>query len=221
MYRRAAGRTLFDAAWILPWKTSLSQLHSSRGRAVGALKHRVRRLAASAAAVVLALTCVATAMADAAAKVGVADLERLKSLATTLRIEQAAADAIRRKDTRALKLLATDIKKTNSVILAVMPFAVRPKAATRSDAEFMALALKLGACHYAGLTLRVAVIGMADGRTPARVRPTYIDATPPVMTDQFAAHVQRCELIERVAPSVRLIGSSCLFDGRNCRESER
>ena len=188
---------------------------------MGALQHLVRAITTVALGTVLSAVVAAPVKAEVTAKVQDSDLDRLKSLATTLRMEREAADAFRRKDTRGLQKLATEVKASDAAILSVLPLAVLPRSETRTDAEFTALALKLGACHYAGLTLRLAVIGMAEGRTPARIRKSYIDATPPVMTDQFAAHVQRCELIERVAPSVRLIGSSCLSDGRNCRESER
>lgn len=183
---------------------------------MGALKHLRPRLWAVAIGLALAQTTTASVTAEVATKVLDGDLDRLKSLATTLRLEREASDAIRGKDGRALISIAAGLKKTDAAI-----FAVLPKVETRAGKEKLALALKLGACHYAGLTLRSAIVAMADGRTPARVRLTYIDSTPPVVTDQFAAHMQRCELIERAAPSVRLIGSSCLIDGRHCRESER
>jgi hypothetical protein len=143
------------------------------------------------------------------------DLDRLRSLDTTLQLERDAADAIRRKDAGALKRMAVGIRKTDAVVFAVLPELGRARNDNRS------LALRLTACHYAGLTIRIAIVGLADGRTIARVRPTYIDTIPPVVTDQFAAHMQRCELIDRAPASVRLIGSTCLIDGRNCRESER
>ena len=175
---------------------------------MGAMQRAVWRVGA----LLLGLACAARAQAEVPAP----DLDRLKSLDTTLRLEREAADAIRGKDARTLKRLAADLKKIDAAL-----FAALPKVETRAGNDALALALKLGACHYAGLTLRVAILAMADGRTPARIRPTFIDTTPPVVTDQFAAHMQRCELIERAPASVRLIGSSCLIDGRNCRESER
>ncbi len=155
-------------------------------------------------------------MPQALAEISADDLGRIQPLALTLELEIAAADAIRRKDVQAIAALAANIRKADVRLLAKAPTVLGSRRL--ADRPYGA---GLTACHYAGLTLRLAIVGLADGIIKPRVKVDLIDTIPPALTDQFAAHMQRCELLERSTPSTRKIGGSCLIDGRRCRESER
>jgi hypothetical protein len=159
---------------------------------------------------------VAASARNAEAEIAASDLIRIQPLAATLALEGTAADAIRRKDNKALARIASDIRKSDTKLLAEASVAIRSRRIADSPDG-----VGLTACHYAGLTLRLAIVGFADGSIMPRIKGDLIDAIPPDRTDQFAAHMQRCELLERVEPSARKIGSSCLIDGKGCRESER
>ena len=141
------------------------------------------------------------------------DLIALKSLETTLGLERDAADALREQDAAKLRRLSTNIRRVYAQALSAAPSIDR--------ARNLAMPGTIGPCHLAGLTLRQVIVGFAEGRLTPRIRPDLIDAVPPDLTDQFAAHMQRCELTERVEPSKRKIGGTCLIDGKRCRESER
>ncbi len=163
------------------------------------------------AAVALAGLC--AMCPPAAAELAERDLADLRSLDRTLALERDAADALRRQDLAKLRRLSTDIRRTYAQALSAAPSIDRARNLAKPGA--------IGPCHMAGLTLRQAIVGLSDGRLKPRIRPNLIDAVPPDLTDQFAAHMQRCELLERTEPSVRQIGGSCLIDGKRCRESER
>ena len=141
------------------------------------------------------------------------DLAALSSLDQTLVLETDAADALRTKDLAKLKRLSADIKRTYAAEISAAASIERLRNAAKPA--------DVGPCQMAGLTLRRAIIGYADGALKPLIRPDRIDAMPPNLTDQFSAQMQRCELLERAPASTRKIGGTCLIDGRKCRESER
>jgi hypothetical protein len=165
--------------------------------------------------VIVVLTIAATPLQShrATADINPNELVMLGVLERTLALERDAAGAIRRQDTTVLRRLSAEIKRTYASALAEAAALDRARNTVRLGA--------VGPCQLAGLTLRRAVVGFADGRLKPRIRPDLIDAIPPDLTDQFAAHMQRCELTERTEATRRLIGTTCLIDGRRCRESER
>jgi hypothetical protein len=161
------------------------------------------------AAAVTLLTCTTAAHAELIER----DRISLASVEVTLKLERDAADALRRNDTARLRGLATSVRTMSA--LAASEITKLERARTAAAIQ------NIGPCLRAGLTLRQAIIGFADGRLKPRLRADVIDANPPDLTDQFAAHMQRCELTERTEPSARKIGGSCLIDGLRCRDSER
>lgn len=161
----------------------------------------------------LVAAALVASVVPAAAEVHAQELAALRALDVTLALEREAAGLIRRQDGAALKRLAVDIRRTYASTLAAAPAVDEARSGVVKPPP--------DPCQLAGVALRRVIVGIADGRVKPRIRSDLIDAIPPDLTDQFAAHMQRCELLERAATSPRLIGSSCLIDGRRCRDSER
>jgi hypothetical protein len=149
------------------------------------------------------------------AQVPDAALERLKDHGESLQLEKSLNAAARAKSKQGLRALATPrLRQDVSRLLGQS----KPTDAQRQAQQD--LALQLGPCHYAGVAIRGMIVGLADGRLKVRSGSTPLELTPSALEGLFVENMRRCEVLNRLPVSQRLIGTTCAVDGKDCRSTD-
>ncbi|WP_438703015.1 hypothetical protein [Tabrizicola sp.] len=153
----------------------------------------------------------------AAQQVDQAFVARMGDLPETLRIEAALADALETNDEEKLQALARSISEEDRAAIARF-LTVATEAASNpdkigEDTEASKIALLLGPCHYAGLTIRVITLRLSEGSLKSSRSDGVFRISPGDLDDLFAENAVRCETIKGLARSIRRIGSACAMDG--------
>jgi hypothetical protein len=164
-----------------------------------------------------ATICTATLLAHSAAQAAVSEatLERLKDHALSLQLEQALVAAIRNQDRKALATLASPTIREEFATFAALGVGKGLRTAAAQD-----LALKLGPCHYAGLTIRGLIVTIAEKRVKPVPKSKPLEVVPEGLDTLFVENMHRCEVINKLPATQRLIGRSCAIDGKDCRPTD-
>lgn len=85
--------------------------------------------------------------------------------------------------------------------------------------ESAELAFKLGACEAAALVIRRIVDEVATNKVNAKEKAGVYLLVNSDLDNRYFEHRRRCELLKRLPPTDRLIGTSCLVDGKNCTKN--
>jgi hypothetical protein len=132
-------------------------------------------------------------------------LARISDIDATLKLEREAYDAVHRKDKKWFAEQASIIKRDDLPIF--------KRIASIQDQVTTDIALRMGACHYAGISIR-GVIGAGfenarKGRALSNAtRSSAPEAKKVSIADEFAENIQRCERVKRLPRSQRLIGKT-------------
>jgi hypothetical protein len=155
-----------------------------------------------------------------------AQLGRLGHLALTLSIERDLDAAIRSGKSDAVDALQKVMLTAEPGLMTeLLALGVRAEIASKLPDgmnNMPAVTMKLGPCHYAGITIRILTAGIASESFKPKIteygivtKPSKID-----LSGQFAEKVWACEQINRHPKSDRKVGSTCVIDGRNCDEDD-
>jgi hypothetical protein len=153
---------------------------------------------------VLVATLASPAVAQRTSPTSDAVVQRLGDLAATLRLETETADALESNSIRRIEALKAKILKEDGM---------RPDALAKRLQGDATASSKLNACHFAALTLRSIVVGLAEGRNKAFFEDEFWSITPGGVSTIYAEHVGRCEVLGQAPKSERKIGRDCLRVG--------
>jgi hypothetical protein len=82
------------------------------------------------------------------------------------------------------------------------------------------IALRLGACHYAGLSIRFIIKGLADKTIRSSRKYGVHTTSPGDLDDLFVENIRRCEIVKRYPVTQRTVGTKCIVDGTQCDEKD-
>jgi hypothetical protein len=140
--------------------------------------------------------------------------ERMKNHDDTLQVETKLAGHLNSNDRAGLLKLAAEIKKQDGVDIDI--FYRLSQKFDKKDPKVTEMALRLGPCHYAGLTIRAITLSLAERKSKVVREHGIIGIRPGNAESLFVSSINSCEKITRRPVTERKIGSSCAIDGRNC-----
>lgn len=142
-------------------------------------------------------------------------IRRMRDMDETARIEAALADALAKNSTSGRKAIASRISRQD---LAIIRGLTRPAGpGSKKDTD---LALRLGPCDYAGITIRHIAVALHENKLKAVARDAGFLTTPRRVGNLFAENVARCEMITGKPRSIRKIGSACVVTATCSQDDE-
>lgn len=152
---------------------------------------------AAAFACGLALTFTAGARAETMD----AFLERMKDVNATLRLEEGLRGELESGNDPGIKAMARNIRRDDGAHIETLA-----KASQK-------LAMKIGPCQIAGVTLRTLILGLGEGRVRAERAGATFATRPRAGGELFGENMRRCEIIHRSPKTVRRVGTLCALEG--------
>ena len=149
----------------------------------------------------LGIACGAAALAQSGPKSESDNvfLRRMSDVGETLRLEKAFAVSIKTNNRRWLSQTAQRFEGED------VPMMIR--LLDNAGDQFKETALKMGPCHYSGLTIRIAVMQARAKQLTIGKNASVGQAVDQEANDNYAEQIRRCELVERLPRSNRLIGN--------------